>query len=421
MQVIISAAGESSRFYPFNDSHKSMIRIMGKTILEHTLNSVKSAGIKDVIIIVSNIEKTKILIGDNEKLGLNIKYILQEKPTGAGDSLLLAEKYIESDFFLLYPYHVDFHKFKDLLLSNKKNSSDIALLVKKITDPLLLQKMGVLKITGEKVVEVVEKPLKGTESSNLGVIGIYLLNKAFLENLKKTPKEHYSFEKSMSSYAKIADIRFAVTDTDNVSLKYPWDILSFKDHLLSGIKKYFAGSASIAASAQISGEVYVDEGVKVMENAIVKGPCYLGKNTYVGNNSILRQGVDLEENSVVGANMEFKNTLMMENSKVHSGFIGDSVIGKNCRIGAGFNTANVRLDRATVKAIVKNKKIDTGLKSLGVMIGERTRIGIKSSTMPGIIIGRRVTIGSNTSVIKNVQDDARYYTKFQEVVVEKNE
>ena len=421
MQAVILAAGESSRFYPFNDLHKSMVKIMGKTILEHTLMSVKNSGIKNVIIIVTSDRKIKDLFGNGKKLGLDIQYVVQAKATGMGDALLLAQKYIKSDFFLLHSYHADFHKFKDLLLGRKINNTDIVLLAKKITDPLLLQKMGVLKIEGEKVVEIVEKPLKGTEPSDLGVIGIYLLNKAFLENLKKTPKEHYSFEKSMSSYAKIADIRFAVTDTDNVSLKYPWDILSFKDHLLSGIKKYFAGSASIAASAQISGEVYVDEGVKVMENAIVKGPCYLGKNTYVGNNSILRQGVDLEENSVVGANMEFKNTLMMENSKVHSGFIGDSVIGKNCRIGAGFNTANVRLDRATVKAIVKNKKIDTGLKSLGVMIGERTRIGIKSSTMPGIIIGRRVTIGSNTSVIKNVQDDARYYTKFQEVVVEKNE
>jgi len=420
MQVIISAAGSSSRFYPFNDLHKSMIKIMGKTILEHTLSSVKSAGIKDVIIVVSDIEKTKALI-EEKNLGLNIKYILQESPAGAGDALLLAEKYIESDFFLLYPYHVDFHKFKDLLLSNKKNSSDIVLLTKKITDPLLLQKMGVLKITGEKVAEVIEKPLRGTEPSDLGVIGIYLLNKAFLENLKKSPKEHYSFEKSMSSYAKIADIRFAVTDTDNVSLKYPWDILSFKDHLLSSIKKYLASSASIAASAQVSGEVYIDEGAKIMENAIIKGPCYLGKNTYVGNNSILRQGVDLEENSVVGANMEFKNTLMMENSKVHSGFVGDSVIGKNCRIGAGFNTANVRLDRATVKVTVKNEKIDTGLKSLGVMIGDGARIGIKSSAMPGIIIGRRAIIGSNTSVTKNVVDDTKYYTKFQEVVIERNE
>lgn len=419
MQVVILAAGESSRFYPFNDLHKSMVKIMGRTILEHTIMSIKKSGIKNVIIVVANDDKVENLVGDGKKLGLNIKYVIQRKPTGMGDALLSAEKHLEPDFFLLHAHHVDFHKFKDLLQDKKIDSSDIVLLTKKITDPLLLRKMGVLKIAGAKVIDVVEKPAPGTEPSNLGIIGIYLLNKSFVENLKELPKEHYNLEKSISLYAKKADIRFAVTDIDNVSLKYPWEILRFKDYLFVDLKKYIASSASIASSAQISGEVYIDEGAKVMENATIKGPCYLGKNTYVGNNSVVRQGVDLEENSVIGANMEFKNTLMMENSKVHSGFIGDSVIGKNCRIGAGFNTANVRLDRAKVKTTIKNEKIDTGLKSLGVMIGGNTRIGIKSSSMPGIIIGRCVTIGSNTSVAKNVADDTKYYTKFQEVIVKK--
>ena len=109
----------------------------------------------------------------------------------------------------------------------------------------------------------------------------------------------------------------------------------------------------------------------------------------------------------------------MENSKTHSGFIGDSVIGKNCRIAAGFHTANVRLDRETVKVTVIGQKIDTGLKSLGVMVGDETRIGLKSSAMPGVIVGRSVTIGSGTNIMGNVEDNTKYYTKFQEVVVKK--
>jgi bifunctional UDP-N-acetylglucosamine pyrophosphorylase/glucosamine-1-phosphate N-acetyltransferase len=418
ISAIILAAGDCSRFYPFNDSHKSLINIMGKPILEHTLTSIKDSGIKDVIIVSSDNDVENVL-GNGKNLGLNIKYVLQKKSTGMGDALLLAGPYVESDFFLIHPYHVDFCKFKDRMLSAKKNSSDIVLLAKKITGPIALRKTGVLKLNGEKVIEVVEKPAVGTEPSDLGVIGIYLLNKLFIENLKQTPKDHYSFEKSISSFAKKADIRFTVTALENVSLKYPWEILSLKDHLLKNLKKYTAVSARVASSAQIFGEVYVDEGAKIMENATVKGPCYIGKNAYVGNNAILRQGVDLEENSVIGANMEFKNTLMMENSKVHSGFVGDSVIGKNCRIGAGFNTANVRLDRMSVKVTVKNEKIDTGLKSLGVLVGDGSVIGIKSSSMPGKIIGKRVVVGSSTCVSKNIADDSKYYTKFQEIIEEK--
>jgi bifunctional UDP-N-acetylglucosamine pyrophosphorylase/glucosamine-1-phosphate N-acetyltransferase len=197
-------------------------------------------------------------------------------------------------------------------------------------------------------------------------------------------------------------------------------MLLLKNLVLASLRKYISPTADIASSAQLIGEVYVDENAKIMENAVVKGPCYIGKNVLIGNNAVLRNGVDVEENSVIGANMEIKNTLLMEDSKTHSGFIGDSVIGVNCRIAAGFHTANVRLDRETVKVIVNGQKIDTGLKSLGIMVGNGARIGLKSSAMPGIIVGKNVSIGSGTSVMGNVGDNTKYYTKFQEVVIKKN-
>jgi len=53
MQAIILAAGKSSRFYPLaNDKHKSMVRIMGKPILEYTIQGLKEAGIKEIVLIV---------------------------------------------------------------------------------------------------------------------------------------------------------------------------------------------------------------------------------------------------------------------------------------------------------------------------------------------------------------------------------
>ena len=51
------------------------------------------------------------------------------------------------------------------------------------------------------------------------------------------------------------------------------------------------------------------------------------------------------------------------------------------------------------------------------MVGGGTRIGIKSSTMPGTIIGRNAVVGSETTVMNNINDNTKYYTKFQEVVV----
>ncbi|MEX2007181.1 MAG: hypothetical protein WD992_00195, partial [Candidatus Levyibacteriota bacterium] len=135
--------------------------------------------------------------------------------------------------------------------------------------------------------------------------------------------------------------------------------------------------------------------------------------------SLIRDGSDLEEKVSVGAFTEIKNSLIMEGTSIHSGFIGDSIIGQHCKIGSGFTTANRKIDRGSIGVTVRGAKVDTGLTSFGVIMGNAVVIGVKVTTMPGVIIGNNSTIGPSTSVFKNVPDDVKYYTKFQETVEKK--
>jgi bifunctional UDP-N-acetylglucosamine pyrophosphorylase/glucosamine-1-phosphate N-acetyltransferase len=418
MQTILLAAGESSRMHPLsNGMHKSMISLLGKPLLEHTLGKLRDKNITEFIIVVGENNNVESYFGDGRKFGVSIRYVIQKKPEGAGSAILLAKSLLKDDFLLLNSYHVEVDRFLDELLALKTAEKDGMLLVKQKED---VWNYGVVETDGEKVKGIVEKPEKSKNLSNLCIVGVYLLSKSFIKTLEETPVEHYQLEKALDSFVKNHQVGFMETTEATLALKYPWDLLNVKNYLLTNIKNYTADSAKISPSAQLVGEVYVDEGVTIMENAVIKGPCYIGKDALVGTNAILRGGVDMEENSVAGANMEVKNTLLSKGSKTHSGYIGDSLVGENCRIGAGFNSANVRIDRETVKSTVKGEKVDTGLKSFGVVIGDNTRIGIKSSTMPGIIIGADVTVGSGTMVMNNIADDVKYYTKFQEVVT-KNE
>ena len=61
--------------------------------------------------------------------------------------------------------------------------------------------------------------------------------------------------------------------------------------------------------------------------------------------------------------------------------------------------------------------MDKGLKKLGTIVGSSVKVGIKSSTMPGIIIGGGSIIGPSTVVLQNVPESSKYYTKFKEVIV----
>ena len=417
MQTVILAAGQSSRFYPYNYfSHKSLIRILGKPIIFYTIESIRKAGIKNIILVVSKNSEIQKILGSGKNHGVKIQYFIQEDPTGGGNGLLLAEKLINGDFFLLNVSHVDFFDYNEQMLNKKKKNDKAVFLAKREKD---LQKYGVLKVEKDRVLDLIEKPKKGEEPSNLRLIGIYLFTKDFLKTLRQVQDEHYRLESAISTFVKNEQVRFIETENYVPSLKYSWDLLGIKNYLFRSIKKSVGKNVKIAKSSEIFGNVIIQDGAEIMEGSKIKGPCFIGKNTIIGNNVVLRNGVDVEENCVIGANIEIKNSLVMQNSKTHSGFIGDSIIGENVRVGANFDTANVRLDRQSVKTKVNGEEIDTGLKNFGVVVGRNVKIGIKSSTMPGVMIGQNSVVGPSTVVLQNVPENTKYYTKFKEVVIKK--
>lgn len=418
MQAVILAAGQSSRFYPFaNGIHKTMIPLLGKPILAHTIGGIKQSGIKDLIIIVRNDGLIEKSFGSGEKLGVRITYVVQKEPLGMGDALLKAGRYIKGEFLFLGGNHVNSAVLLQELLKERQKNVDALVMVKK---RLNTWDYGVVSLRGDDIVSsIVEKPKRGTEPSNYCLVSIYLLPFNFLTRLKKTNNHHYSFEESLDALASEKKVKAKKTEQKIATLKYAWNLFDVKNQLLKTIQKYVGKKVTIAKSAEIIGDVWIEDGVTIAEGTRIKGPCYIGKSAYIGTNVLLRDGVDVGENAVVGAYMEMKNTLIMTGSKTHSGFIGDSVIGQNCRIGAQFCTANVRIDRETVKTILKDEEVDTGFKSLGAMIGNDVKVGIKSSTMPGVLIGEGVTIGPSTVVMRNIAPHTNYRTKFQEVVERK--
>lgn len=413
MKVVILAAGKSSRFYPFSDlKHKSMLKLMGKTLLEHTLVAIKSSGLKEVVIVTGRDPYISDLIGDGSSFGLRISYVEQPEPLGMGDALLRVKEHIDDYFYLLNAYHFDFSSFKKLLESKKGHKGEMVLLAK---EDAMAHKYGFLKVDGDRVLEVIEKPTEDQTPSPYRVIGIYLLHKHFFKTLEQVSLEEYNFESALTSYAQTDVVKMVVTDHETFSLKYPWDVLEISDYQLARIKSHKGKNVSIAKNVVIEGDVYIEDDVQIMEGACIKGPCYLGRGSVVGNNAIIRGGCIIGEKSVVGAGLELKHSVLLDRSTTHSGFIGDSVIGEDNKIAANITTGNVRLDRGAVPAIVKEKKVSSGKRKLGIITGSNVQMGISVSTMPGIIIGSNARIGPSTTVMENVEADTTFYTEFKTV------
>lgn len=428
-QAIILAAGESSRFWPLNYQHKSLIRIMGRPLIWYTIKGLESVGIKEIIIVQGQKRdiENELNLFKNEFNSLKVKYVIQPTPKGMGNALWQAKKFIKGKFIVLNAERVDIkYIIQNTNFKNKKLESKTILFGQHTDNPQLY---GIMRIKNNKVVEIVEKPAVEKAPSDIRVIGVYILSPDFFNYYQKTKKEEYDFEKALSNYLKNNSCELVLLKKNNkelFSLKYPWQVFELNNYLINKhIKPKIEKSSTIAKNVIIKGKVYIGKNAKIYEGAVINGPCYIGDNCIIGNNSLIREYVNLENNCLIGAMAEVTRSIFQENCHIHSGFFGDSILGRNCRIGAGTITANVRIDRQEIKIKTKNQKlkteekINTGLKSLGAIMGENIKAGIHCSFMPGVLIGSNCQIGPNSVVFKSIKDNTVFYTKFQEIIKNK--
>lgn len=142
--------------------------------------------------------------------------------------------------------------------------------------------------------------------------------------------------------------------------------------------------------ATIGERVFVAPGAVVEANAVIKGPAWIGSGTVVRSGAYLRENVIAGDNCTLGNSCEFKNCLLFNKVEVpHFNYVGDAILGYKAHLGAGVICSNVRLDRRNV--VVRDgegKLIDTGLRKLSAIIGDRTEIGCNSVLSPGSILGK---------------------------------
>jgi len=409
-QAVILAAGQSSRFWPLNQKHKSLIKIMGKPLAWYTIESLRCEGIQDLIIVQGPQKDVEEELNKYNFGKINIRYVIQKNPKGMGDALSRAKDFLEGQFFVLDATRLDAGNYLKPLLKKYKSSGARMVLLGAETDNTQLY--GVFKVKGDRIQEVVEKPMKGKEPSNIKNVVVQFLPKEFLDFLQRVPKEMYSFENALSLYAKEKDTRMIMLDKEPPSLKYPWHLFEINKYLFDRfIKKKISKSAKIAKNVTIQGNVYIGDNVKIFEGVAIKGPCYIGDNCVIGNNSVVRDYVNLEKDVAIGALAEVKNCIFQKNTHIHSGYFGDSIFGEDCRIGAGVITANRRIDRKEIKVKIKKEKIGTSLTFLGAVVGSNTHIGINTSFMPGVLIGSDCQIGPGAVIRENIKDNKAFLIK----------
>jgi len=410
LKAVILAAGFGERLQPLTlTKPKPLLPVGGKPLLSYILSQLKTLRVKEVYIVVGYLGEHIIkFFGDGKKSGLRLKYVWQEKPSGTGDALKILDGLVDEEFIVSYG---------DLYLANgvltrvykayRKRKSPILVAVE-VSNP---EDYGVLMLDRDgKVKDLVEKP--NQPLSNLINAGVYVFNQDIFKFLSKV-------EKSVRGEVELTDaVRLMVKEGFNVytvkvkSLDWldigkPWDLLEAnKRYLLSLRRSKIEGK--IEKGVKISGLVVVERGAILRSGVYVEGPVYIGGGSNIGPNCYLRAYTSLGRNVKVGNGCEIKNSLVMDNSKIpHLSYVGDSIIGENCNLGAGTLVGNLRFDRGAIKMFLKGKLTDSGREKLGVILGDNVQTGINVSLMPGVKIGPNSQIGPNICVYRDVPPNTR--------------
>ncbi len=424
MQAVILAGGSSSRFWPLNTRHKCLMRIAGYTLLEHTLYGLQDAGIDEVVIVQGPDRQIADAITAPDDM--DVAFAVQPEPKGMGNALAQARDHINDQFLVTGPYRFDAGNLLARMQS-VDGTYDAAVAGAETAHP---ERYGILDIDEEnqQATGIVEKPDPGKAPSRFKVISTYLLTDTFFQHLDAVEEHEYQFEDALDRYMAEQDVAFTELEEEPPSLKYPWDLFGFAETLLDRQERRIADSADIRNNVTIEGQVVIEDDVTVYENAVIRGPCYIGESSTVGNNAVVRQYTNIEAHSTVGANAEIRGSIIQPGFSCHSGFIGDSLIGRNVSLGAGVTTANrmVRDSDGTrpdvdVYVRAKDETVKTGRNRLGVIAGDRVDIGTQANLMPGVCIGRRSFVGPSAFVRHNVGEQKRYFTQTDGTELERHD
>lgn len=136
------------------------------------------------------------------------------------------------------------------------------------------------------------------------------------------------------------------------------------------------------------GPIYIGKNAEVQEGCMVRGPFSLGENSQLKMGAKIYTGTTIGPHCKVGG--EVNNSVIFGYSnKAHDGFLGNSVIGEWCNLGADTNNSNLKNNYEEVKiwSYKQKKFVKTGLQFCGLIMGDHSKSGINTMFNTGTVVG----------------------------------
>jgi bifunctional UDP-N-acetylglucosamine pyrophosphorylase/glucosamine-1-phosphate N-acetyltransferase len=384
LKAVILAAGEGQRMRPLTTNRpKVMLPVASRPILEHLLIEVKAAGIEEIVLVVGYCDKqVRSYFGDGERWGVKISYSEQRKQLGTADAIRMAAGVTDGNFLVINgDIVVSRVDIKHLMKSAHDTMS-----VTEVKDP---RGLGIVELAGNKVVSIHEK--SKNPPTLMANAGLYLFTPEIFDVIAKTeksPRGEYEITDSLQILIGRPNGLHFVEIKSWLDLSYPWDLLKANEAMMADLQAENLGE--VEPNVTLKGAVVIGRNTVVRSGAYIVGPVIIGEGCEIGPNCFIRPSTTIGDKCHVGAAVEVKNSIIMNGTKVpHLNYVGDSVIGQGCNLGAGTKIANLRLDKQNIHV----GGIDTKRRKLGAIIGDDVETGINASINVGSVIGNNTFIG----------------------------
>lgn len=137
-----------------------------------------------------------------------------------------------------------------------------------------------------------------------------------------------------------------------------------------------------------TGPVYIEKGVEIMEGVMIRGPVAILSGSVIKMGAKIYGGTSIGPHCTVGGEVKNVNILGYSN-KGHEGYLGDSLLGEWCNLGADTNTSNMKNNYGFVRMYDYSSQEfrTTDQKFLGVTMGDHVKCGINSTINTGTVFG----------------------------------
>jgi NDP-sugar pyrophosphorylase family protein len=406
--VIVLAGGVSSRFWPLRD--KLLLPFGPRSLLQRHLDCLSQLGC-DRMVIVTRPDAVDEVRAIAAAVPGQIRVAVQPEAKGMADAVLCArpdlEAFGEGAVYVTQAHDVVEQRLHAEILERWSHGGVAGLIGAVRVEEYFPG--GYLTLQGNRVMSVIEKPGAGNEPSDLvnlvaHVHGSWLALQQTLSYESPHGAGDDAYERALTSLTETSHYEAHVYEGRWQGLKYPWHVLDVMDMLLD---LWTRGAESPGEGyEQREDGVFVAADVRVFPGSHIVGPALVGPGCVIGHNALVR-GSMLGARSVVGFGSEIARSFLASGVELHHNYVGDSVFDRDTSMGFGATTANYRIDGRTVPSVVAGERIDSGREKLGLMLGAGTKVGVNTSTMPGVKIGAGAMIGPGIRVTRDVPDGAR--------------